>query len=76
MSSFHAVPNPNPCEPLQQQPASWACLVKPPGPSHMFFCIKYPSKSQNQSMVEMGPRRTPQGVAMVGEAVQAAQGCC
>lgn len=37
MASFHAVPTLNPCESLQQQPASLVRLVKPPGPSHVLL---------------------------------------
>lgn len=57
MASFCAIPTPNPCEFLQQQqPASLVCLVKPPGPSHMSFCIIYPGKAQHRTLVGMGLR--------------------
>lgn len=61
MAGFCAVPTPNPCECLPQQPASLACLVKPPGPSHMSFCMIYPGKSEQRTLLGMGPRGTPRG---------------
>lgn len=76
MASFCAVPTSNLYKSPQQQPASLACLMKPPGPSHMSFCIMHPGKSHCWNLAGMGTRRTPQGVALVGGVAQAAQGCC
>lgn len=63
MAFFHAIPTPHPCESPQQQPASSAWLVKPPGPSHMSFCTIYPGKSQHWTLAGIEPRWTPQGMS-------------